>query len=294
MTAMGKILAFLVFVLVVAWMWFSVDAYVTRVNWEARALKAEKSAADAARAATEMKALYEQTQAANADSDRATTAERERVYSQVRVLITERDQLQAQFNQAFGNAQQANVLIKNLQTNLKSVQDQIDELDKSVAAKNKELNDLTKAAGDDRVARGEAERTAIEFRQQAERLAERLQELSGVLQEYRSSYGELRPRLFGPQTLPEGFRGTVQRVEQSRGGDTLVTLTPGADAGVRKGAVMIISGVRNGQATFIGYVEILSADPKEAVGRFVPPSTTARGVLRPDDYPKTGDVLKAK
>jgi uncharacterized coiled-coil DUF342 family protein len=294
MTAMGKMLAFLVFILAVAWVVFGVNAYVTRVNWEARALKAEKSAADAAKASNELKALYEVTLAAHADSTRATQAERDRLYQQVAVLAKERDSLQQQFNQAFGNAQQGNVAINNLQVNLKSVQDQIDELDKSVAAKNKEINDLTKRAGDDRVAAGEAQRTATEFRQQADRLSQRLQELNDQIQEYRRQYGTLGPGLGGTPGLPDGFRGTVRSVERGAGGDMLVTLTPGADAGVLKGAVMTVSGVRNGAPVYLGTVQILSTDPKQSVGRFIPPAAANRGVLRADDYPKAGDELKAK
>lgn len=292
MTAMGKMLAFLVFILAVAWMVFGVNAYVTRVNWEARALKAEKSAKEAADSANRMKDLYEATVVAHAAQLQATQAERNRLYSQVAVLAKERDSLQQQFNAAFGNQQQANVAIKNLQVNLKSVQDQIDELDKAVAAKNAEMNDLIKRAADDRVAAGEALRTATEFRQQAERLSTRLQELNDSLQEYRRQYGDLRPSLGSTPSLPEGFRGTVRSVDRGRA-DVLVNLTPGADAGVRKGAVMSISGVRNGQPVYLGTVVILSADPKESVGRFYP-ATPGRGVLQENDYPKVGDELKPK
>ena len=292
MTAMGKMLAFLVFILAIAWVVFGVNAYVTRVNWEARALKAEKSAKDAAESATKMKDLYEITVASHADQLRASQAERDRLYNQVAVLSKERDSLQQQFNQAFGNAQQANVAIKNLQTNLKSVQDQVDELDKSVAAKNTELNDLSKKAAEDRVARGEAERTAIEFRQQADRLGDKLATLNEELQSYKRQYGPLTGQLGGAASLPDGFRGTVTTVELVGGGDMLVTLTPGADAGVRKGAVMTVYGVRNGAAKHLGTVQILSADPKSSVGRFVPPAN--RGVLVRDDYPRAGDELKPK
>ena len=294
MTAMGKMLAFLVFILAIAWVVFGVNAYVTRVNWEARALKAEKSAQVSADAATKMKDLYETTVAAHAEQLRATQAERDRLYQQVAVLAKERDSLQRQFSQAFESAQKDNVAIKTLQTNLKSVQDQIDELDKSVAAKNTELNDLTKKAGDDRVARGEAERTAIEFRQQADRLGERLQALNDELQAYRRQFGTLQSQLGGAPSLPDGFRGTVKSVESSGGGDMLVTLTPGADAGIRKGAMMTVFGIRNGAARHFGTIQILSADPKESVGRFVPPATTNRGVLLRDDYPRAGDELKPK
>ncbi len=293
MTAMGKMLAFLVFILAVAWVVFGVNAYVTRVNWEARALKAEKSAKDAAESATRMKELYEATLLAHADQLRASQMERDRLYSQIQVLAKDRDLLKQQFDQAFGNNQQANVAIKTLQTNLKSVQDQIDELDKAVALKNTELNDLTKRAADDRVARGEAERTAIEFRQQADRLGEKLISLNDDLQAYRRQYGPIQQQLGGASSLPDGFRGTVKAV-QLDGGDMLVTLEPGADAGIRKGAVMSVSGVRNGAPKYLGTIQILSADPKSSVGRFVPPAVAARSVLNRDDYPRAGDELKPK
>lgn len=294
MTALGKLLAFLVFLLAVAWLAFGVNAYVTRVNWEARALKAEKSAKDSADSASRMKDLYESESVAHAERLRASQAERDRLYSQVATLAKERDSLQQQFTQAFGNAQQANVVIKQLQTNLQSLQDQVTELDKSVAAKNTQLNDLTKLAENDKVARGEAERTAIEFRQQADRLGERLSDLNGQLQDYTRQYGPLRPRLFGTPSLHEGFRGTVQIVARGEGNDMLVTLSPGADAGVKKGAVMSVSGTRNGAPKYIGTIEILSADPKQSVGRFVPPATVNRAVLTAADYPQPGDELKPK
>ena len=100
------------------------------------------------------------------------------------------------------------------------------------------------------------------------------------------------PRPAGPRGsgLPPNFRGTVQKYDQAT---ALITLTPGLDAGVQKGSVMSVYQAASGSTyagTYLGKLTVLSADPKQAVGRFTP--ADPRKALAAEDLPKAGDELK--
>jgi len=125
----------------------------------------------------------------------------------------------------------------------------------------------------DELMRARAE--AVAERQRSEVLMKRVDELTRKLAK------ETGDPVKAP-TVPEGFRGTVTQVD----GD-LLTITPGADAGVQKGVVLEV--YRSGTPSkSLGQVKILSVNPKEAVGRFT--STTAKPAA--DELPKVNDILR--
>ncbi len=116
-------------------------------------------------------------------------------------------------------------------------------------------------------------------RQRAEALAQQVAELTAMLK----AKGEL------PDSVPESFRGTVTGVE----GDVL-SITPGADAGLRKGMTLEVYrtlDVNRGAAPqkVLGRLTIVSVEPKEAVGRFTSPKAKLPG----DELPKKGDLLRS-
>ncbi len=138
---------------------------------------------------------------------------------------------------------------------------------------------LTQLEAEARASRDEllkARDMATAERQRSEELMRRVEDLTRTLVKEKSDR-EKTP------TVPEGFRGTVTAVD----GD-LITITPGADAGLKKGMSLDVSRASTSPAKYLGKVTILSVNPKEAVGRFV--STKAKPTT--DDEPKTGDDLR--
>jgi len=277
MTALGKILVFLVLVLSLVFNALVVNAYVARTNWKTAADKSAKSAADAAASANSMKTVLDETVAANEDAKRVLREERERLYNQVVVLQAEVNRLDTANKEQLAAATRLNGQIDVLQANVNRLTKQVDDYDKLLAAKELQINQLTGAANASRVAENKAKLEAQAEKQRAENFAQRIQEL----QEERA-----RGQGKGPDTLPAQFRGTVQKFDRESG---FVTITPGLDAGVRVGAVMTVQRLNGVNGKYLGKIEIRSADPKQAVGIFKP--ANPRNQLGPDDYPRAGDDL---
>jgi len=277
MTALGKILVFLVLVLSLVFNALVVNAYVARTNWKVAADKSQKNAADAAASANSMKAVLDESIAANEDAKRVLREERDRLYNQVVVLQAEVNRLDDANKQQLAAAARLNTQIDVLQANVNRLTKQVDDYDKLLASKELQINTLTAQANASRVAENKANLTAAQEKQRAENFAQIIQELRDQL---------ARGQGQRPNSLPPQFRGTVQKFDRDSG---FVTLTPGMDAGVQKDAVMSVSRINGAQGKYLGKVVIRSADPKQAVGVFVP--ANSRNQLGPDDYPRQGDEL---
>jgi hypothetical protein len=93
-------------------------------------------------------------------------------------------------------------------------------------------------------------------------------------------------------SAPAGFRGTVTKVDhpQRAGGDRLVTLEPGADAGLRPGMELRVTRLKPAPK-HVGRIVIMEVLQKEAVGRFVAAAGAGGGT---DDDPKVGDTVEAR
>jgi hypothetical protein len=283
MTALGKILVFLVLVLSLAFNALVVNAYVARTNWKNASEKSAKSAADAAASANSMKTLLDETVAANEDAKRVLREERDRLYNQVVVLQAEVNRLDDANKQQLAAATRLNGQIDVLQANINRLTKQVDDYDKLLAAKELQINQLTAQANASKVAENKAKLDAAAERQRAEQFAQRIQDLQDQLDRaLRQGRGDRGT------PLPPNFRGTVESYDRSSG---LITLTPGLDAGVAKGARMSVFRLAGG-GKFLGTLEVLTSDPKNAVGRFT--SANPRNLQpTPDDLPRKGDELKA-
>lgn len=281
MTALGKILVFLVLVLSLAFNALVVNAYVARTNWKTEAGKSQKSAADAAASANSMKTVLDETVAANEDAKRVLREERERLYNQVVVLQAEVNRLDDANKQQLAAATRLNGQIDVLQANVNRLTKQVDDYDKLLAAKELQINQLTAAANASKVAENKAILDRNVERQRAEEFAQRIQDLRDQLEEARRG-----PRSKGGTPLPPNFRGTVQKYDREGG---YVTVTPGLDAGVQVGAVMSVYRLTGG-GKYLGKVTIRTSDPKVAVGIFTPADPLRRP--GPDELPRAGDELK--
>jgi hypothetical protein len=289
MTVLGKMLVFLVLVLSLVWNGLVVNAYVTRTNWKAESKRSQDRAAEAADSANKMKALLDAEREGSEDARRALRDENYQLAKQVATLKTRLDDLNKQYKDAFDKGQQDNVATNQLQENIKKLETQLGDANALLSAKEKQVDDLTKAAEKDRVAAQKASLDAQAQAQRADRLAARVQELAERLEEMqrngvRAPSPGVNPDR--PQPAPPGFRGTVERVVRD-GNDYLITLKPGLDAGLVRGAELSIARLQP-TPRYIGKLIVVLADPKEAVGRFVPPEGRRLG---PDDLPKPGDEL---
>ena len=287
MTALGKILVFLVLVLSLVFNALVVNAYVARTNWQAAAVKSQKSAADAAASANSMKAVLDETIAANEDAKRVLREERERLYNQVVALQAAVNQLDTANKEQLAAAARLNTQIDVLQANINRLTKQVDDYDKLLASKELQINTLTADANASRVAENKAKLEAAQEKQRAENFAQIIQELRDRIADMERNGG--RAGAGGPRSpgLPPQFRGTVQKYERDGG---YVTITPGLDAGVQVGAVMSVYRTRGVEGKYLGKVTILSTDPKQAVGRFT--AANQRNQPAPDDLPRPGDELK--
>ena len=283
MTILGKMMVFLVLVISLVFNFLTVNAYATRTNWRAEAVKYKNDAAKAAESANSMKTLVESEQIASADAQRVLREERDRYYSQNAVLQKQLNELNGLYTQAFAAANKQATEVAALQANLNKMTRQIEDNDKMLASLTDQLNKQTLAAEQAKVEADKQRLEALGRQQQVERLSERVHEQASIIADYRAQYGEQAP---GSRRvlLPETFRGTVQKVD----GD-LIVFTPGLDAGVQKGATLTVYRLKP-EPKYLGTITVLAADQKEASGRFNPPPGTIR--VRAEDRPRVGDEVK--
>lgn len=289
MTVLGKMLVFLVLVLSLIWNGLVVNGYVTRTNWRNEAKKYQDQAVKAANSATEMKKLLEAEREAAEERIRALREDNYRANAQLLTVSKEKDSLLKQYNDTFAAAQKQGLEFATLQANLKRLADQVDNQDTQLREKETMLNAATLAAERARVSMTEAQIEANAQKQRAERLAQITQEQSEELEGFRRlgltgrSSGSGRPTI----PAPIGFRGTVTNVGTS-GSETLVTLKPGLDAGLREGTELTVFRLGD-NPRYLGKVQVLRSDPKEAIGKFIAPPNVRPGA---DSYPRVGDELK--
>jgi hypothetical protein len=288
MTAIGKMLVFLVLFLSLVWNFLVVNAYTARTNWQREAKKYQAEAVAAADAANKMKALRDAEAESSDDAKRALQQERDRYYTQVAQLLNVRDALGQQYNLAFSQAQKDAATAAQLQAVIDKLSGQVTELDGALKARNDQLAKLVVDANN---ARADKERAEIEAKRQqaaAERNLETAQKLQEQLTETRLGTGGI-PGVRTP-TAPVGFRGTVTRVEKDRDGNVFVAISPGLDAGLKSNTILQVN--RTAPAgRFVGKLKVTYVQAKEAVGSFEPAQRGA--ALTGDNLPKAGDQVSA-
>lgn len=293
MTILGKMLCFLILVLALVWNALVVNAYVTRTNWKAEAERAQKSAKEAADAANKMKAQLDDERAAGDDARRALKQENERQYEQVKLLNERNGNLANEYQKAYKQLEQNAGQSAQHQANIDKYKAQVDSLNGQVSALEKSVDDKTKTENAALVKANEQQLRAEQLARQNEDLQARVRELARQNEELLRTGRLGNP--FDPNRAtpaPFGFRGSVLKVDPptERGGAYLVTLEPGSDAGLQAGAELSVSRVKPAPK-YVGKIVILTADPKQAVGRFVPPAGMRVGA---DDLPRAGDTVEAR
>lgn len=281
MTVIGKMLVFLVLLLAIIWNALVVNAYATRTNWKDQAEKAQAQAAQAAEAANNLRKLIEAEREASEDKARVLREDGARLYEQLQTMKRNYDEVNRAYQGVQNADQQRRDIDNQLQANVNTLQKQVDDLTRILALKEKDVDRLTMESEKSKADATKANIDADVQRRRAEQLAELIQDLQERLREQNAPRGtNPLDRKVQP---PTAFRGTVRRRE----GD-LVAITPGADAGLRVGAVLDVQRIAGGSGKYVGKLKIIQVDPKESVGQFTPPAGVRLG---PADYPMPGDEV---
>lgn len=279
MTILGKMLVFLVLVLSLVWTWLTANAYVTRTNWRADAAFYQGEAKKAADSANEMKKVLD------AQRD-AAKAEKVALEASVGALVAQRNAsqqnlagLDKNYTAFMNTTSQISAKATEYQANVDKLQKQVDDLNALVNARETRVDELTKELGRQKEIAEQMTLDANAQRARADGLQERLQSMAD-----QNRAGGRVPLPGSPTVAPllDNFRGTIQTVEAS-GGDILVTLTPGLDAGLQRGSQLTVSRLKP-SPLYVGRIVIISANPKSAVGKFLPPSNGRAA-------PQSGDIL---
>jgi hypothetical protein len=277
MTALGKILVFVVLLLALIWNALVVNAYVTRMNWKTELDKTTKQMKEAADAANAERTKADRTREAQDAVITQLRGEIDRQKTQIAALTTAKtdaDEKAAAFQKTEDATQNRDTTEK---ANAAATQKQVDrlqaELDKSEKAKNDALIAEQKAKND-------ALASKIESDSQKRRADELESKLLVIRDPNRGAggVGAIKPQ------VDKDFRATVKEVN----GD-MVVITLGANAKLQPGAVLQIARYTP-TAKYVGSITIKSVDPFYATGRFTPPAGAAKPGA--DDMPKPGDEVK--
>ena len=290
MTWVGKILAVLVLVLALAWMWFTASVYVARTNW--------KNDRDA------WKKLYEEAKTARTTELDSYRAEKDALERQLLAAQTSNKGLAAQVAKLKGDTDKTNEALAKLTDTYQKADIKATELQALNQAMAAEVQTSRKRIAElegERVNLVIAKETAEKDRQAAENLTrqaqtnqqlaeQRLERLATELAEVRAVGGGTAGAVangFGkaPAAVPEGIRGTVTAYK-----DGYVQLSIGIDAGLSVGSTLDIYRHDDG-GKYLGTVSVTNVYPKEAVGVFKSSENRPVGRLRPDQLPKQGDTV---
>ncbi len=288
MTAIGKMLVFLVLLLSLVWNALVVNGFVARTNWQREAKKYQAEAVAAAEAANKMKSLRDAEAESADDAKRALQQERDRYYTQVAQLVAVRDTLSQQYNVAFSDKQkqaaaaaQLQAMIDKLSGQVKTIDDDLkkreEQANQSEVTKNKAVGALTQAEIDRDRYKAAAETNRLLAQKYQEEAAEARRGGGGIA-------GGVRPPV-----APERFRGTVTNVERDKG-VVYVQFSPGLDAGLKVGTILRLDRLVPA-GRYLGKLTVTLTELKAGVGTFEPSDN--RAAPTPDSLPRPGDQVSA-
>lgn len=292
MTWLGKILTFLVLIGAVVWAYLTVNAFVTRNNWKARADGFEKA--------------FKESEAARQEDFRAAQVNREALARLYAAEKSRGDDLARGYEELSAAGRKADAEYKKLELDYMNADVQariliarekstLDELDQT-RKRNIVLEDervklvLAKEAADrDRL---RAENEAKLARAISDENAKKIETLTALVTELRQTGGSgtaavLRSIEKAPAPLPDNIRGTVMR---DMVGD-FVQISIGIDAGLEPGSQLDVYR-ESGGGQYLGTLVVTkSIYPKEAVAEFRPARRVPVSQLRPDELPRKGDTV---
>jgi len=281
MTVFGKMLVIFVFLLALVESAFIVITFTTRTNWRASSERNAKVAEDNYKGAKEIK----NQELASTDDNRsgyaAVVAENERLKEELKQANAINKNLTKSYEDKLAADRKNDATITAKDATIKTLQDAADLNDKELTKVKIDIDAQTRKAKDAEAKMEDAILEARSFKQQAERLTTRIQELA-------DKYADLlqggSKSLTGSPPAPENFRGTVRAYK-----DGFVEITPGLNAGLRPGTILRIQRLEGG-GKFVGYLTIgVDINPDKAVGTWTKPAGLVKLVA--SDLPKVGDEV---
>ena len=292
MTWFGKILTFFVLVGACVWAYFTVNVYVTRTNWKARADTYEKA--------------FKESEAAREKEYREFQANKEALVRLVGNEKSRNDDLAAGYAKLEKSGREADAQYRKIEADYRDADVQARILQASVTLTLNELDQNRKRLvllEDERVKlvlakeladRGQlqADNEAKLARAIADENARKIESLTAQVTELRLTGGSgtaavLRSIEKQPAPLPENIRGTVMR---DMVGD-FVQISIGLDAGLEPGSRLDVYREAGGGRYLGTLVVTKSLYPKEAVAEFKPARPVPIAQLRPDELPRKGDIV---
>lgn len=290
MTAIGKMLTFLVLLLSLGWFYLTVNAYVARTNWRAEADRSAKELTKQQQSADTAARLIVTDRDAAEDARKALVAERDRLASQVTQLTADRRALEEQYTLAFSDAQKKGAAAVQQQANINKLNLEVKTKDDQLAANLAALNALTLAAEKSKADAASARLAQTAAEKAAETLRATVAQLQSDLEIARrpgGGAGGLGAQRFPP---PVNFSAVVTQFVSDR---NVIQINNGGDAGLRVGAVLSVSRINpNGGGQYLGSLTITEVDPKSAAGLFAPANLNRQRTA--NDNPRVGDQITAK
>jgi hypothetical protein len=298
MTWLGKILAMLVMILSLVWMYFTVNAYVTRTNWKTQSDKYKAAHLEALAARESEHRLHQSADEAYARKLSAMATELASLKAQNETLLKANADNVASMKNLASVIDTSDIKAQQLQTNLKiSIQEAEALRDRANKLDNERITLVVKKeqAEKERLEAQNDMKLALSRLEGAERLLELAQaEVKELKAQGGAGGGSLLGRGamgFGAKDGPaplDGTRGTVTSVD----GD-LLKISLGLDAGLKSGMVLDVSRTEGG-GKYLGTITILagSMQPKQCVGMFKSADGRPMSRLRADELPKVGDQVK--
>lgn len=291
MTWLGKILAMLVMLLSLVWMYFTANVYVTRTNWKTEADKYKKAYSEAI-------AARESEYRAHQSADDAWTRKLAAANTEIAGLKTDNATLLVANTKNVESMKGLAAAIEQADIKAVTLQIGLDSAIKEADAIRQRANKLE----DERITLVLAKEMAAKERLEAQndlKLANsrqedaerRLELAQAALKEAiaQGGGGGRAPAPGGRDPGPapaEGTRGTVTKVD-----DDFVQLSIGIDAGLKAG--MTLDLVRIDSGKYLGTVTISATnlEPKRSVATFKPAENRPFVRLRADEKPRVGDQV---
>ncbi|MGH7170125.1 MAG: hypothetical protein ACRELF_01825 [Gemmataceae bacterium] len=289
MTAVGKILVFLnlVFSLVVGA--FVIMIYLSSTHWaveykklgnQVTVLKADATTyrAEALKARQDRDSEVKKVQAKLENAQKDLTAEK-----------TANTQLRNDLSQLQIKSRQQNAQATKSGTEVVKRQEDVAKLRETLLREQKTNNQLVKKNADltNEATVAQIERRAVQ--DQNGRLEAQLQRMAKDMARMRSNGGSAAMARAGGKNPPqENIEGLVKNTDVGNGGNILMTITIGSDAGLAKGHTLELfrlNAAAPAQSKYLGTVRILEADAKQAV---------AQPVGRLKDTPRPGDRVASR
>lgn len=297
MTWLGKILAIVVFLMALAWMWFTAADYSARVNW--------KNSQDA------WKKAYDEVVVARKSESTRHQSELEALYKSVesvnKELVARKGEIDTLAKANKDNKAELDRLITAASTS----EQQIVKLQVEKDAMIKELNIVRDRNNKLEVDRQEltitserARREELAAKNEAklaqslnDNYARRLEDQGALINELRLTGGGSRPGDLVRRSVekaappvPENLRGTVIAYDRATAPD-LVEISIGLDAGLTYNSTLDIYRLTGG-GKHLGTLVVTQVRAKTAVARFKPADPTRPlSRLRPEELPRVGDIV---